>query len=109
MTEIAKLTGEESVKALKRDGSTIDVKVLALTLSKMDKWLAAQEDEALMIQVATGLSIEDLESITTESQEAILQVAEELNASFFARFVARRVQRAQKLQGYASSAKSSSE
>ena len=109
MTEIAKLTGEVSVKAFKRDGSSVEVKVLALPLSKMDRWLNAQEDEAPMIHVATGLTVEALEEITPESQEDILQQAEVLNANFFARFVTRRVQRAQKLQGYADSAKSSSE
>lgn len=109
MTEIAKIIGEESVRVLKRDGSSVDVKVLALPLSKMDRWLNAQEDEVLLIQVATGLTAEDLESITPESQEQILAKAEELNAAFFARFVARRVQRSQKLESYAANAKRPSE
>ncbi len=109
MTEIAKIIGEESVEALKRDGSPVVVKVSALPLSKMDKWLVAQDDESEMIQLATGLTAEQIDELSPESQETLLKFAEEMNASFFERFVARKLQRVQKLESYKANAKNSSE
>lgn len=109
MTEIAKIIGEESVEVLKRDGSPVVVKVSALPLSKMDKWLVAQDDESEMIQLATGLNAEQVDELAPESQERLLKFAEEMNASFFERFVARRLQRAQRLESYKAGAKSSPE
>lgn len=108
MTEIDKLTGSKKVTVQIADGE-LSAAVQSLPLSKMDLWLNAQNDEREMIHLATGLERESIDALPLESQEILLKEAEEMNASFFERFVTRRLQRAQRLDGYRASVKSVSE
>lgn len=80
------------------DNSKQTVKVRQLPVRLMSAYLEAQGDEPKMIELATGLQPEVVDSLTQESHADLVAKIEEVNADFFSAWGNRQKARVAKIK-----------
>ena len=90
--------GVKPVPVVYRDGTAATVEVREVTIADLTAWVEAQDDETEMICISTGLARDQVMRLTLQSAEALVAVAEEMNGSFFQRFLARRKARTERVR-----------
>ncbi len=77
---------QKTITATRLDGSTVEVTVKALPLSKLEAYLMAESDPGAVVALCSDANPDDLHP---ESALAIVDAAEELNSPFAERLLDR--------------------
>lgn len=95
------IVGYKEIEVVFRDGSkeTVRVKQVGLEDCQLLMRLLSEQDDLALIAFYTGRDLDWASKLTPESQEYILDAAEELNSDFFQRWLRRRTKYRQLLMG----------
>ena len=91
------LLGGADYPVTKLDGTVVTVLVRQLPLSDFPTLLARMEDEPSMAELYCGQKAGWAATLTLESLEKVIEAGERLNEDFFARWLARRLKRQERL------------
>lgn len=94
-TETAKQGGQLVVTLTTGQERLIPIR--QLKIREMEALLAAQGDEFKLALLYTGQSEEWLDTLTMESQEAVVEAGDRINSDFFGRWFQRRLDRQERL------------
>lgn len=102
-TDFETLTGKSLVNARKLDGTPITLTIRQLPIREFPRLLELQGKEEELIELYTGLPEGSAAELDTESQLAVLDAGDRINADFFARWVRRRMRASELLRAPESS------
>lgn len=91
------LLGHTDLTVTLLDGSTEQVQVRQLPIREYPAYLAAQLDEAAMVEMICAKPAGWADTLTHESIESIVTEGDRMNADFFGRWLQRRIARQERL------------
>lgn len=94
---IETLAGGKTVRAHLTNGTTEAVFVKQLPIRKLPDYLAKQDDEAGLIELACEKPAGWVDNLTVESHEALIEAVEAMNNVPFFAWLRRKVRRAERL------------
>lgn len=96
-TTFENLTGTKQVQVKLTDGTNEIVTVKALPIRKLGEYLAKQDDESGLIELACDKPEGWADKLTIESHEALVEAVEAMNHAPFFAWLRRKVRRAEQL------------
>lgn len=89
MSDLATLTGQTTIEVVKENGQTARVAVRQIPVGMWQQAIESAFDEAKFIELVANQEAGFADSLQPASRTAIAELAEEVNADFFA-YLARR-------------------
>jgi hypothetical protein len=93
--KMATLLGGTTVTVRKLDGTTEEVKILQLPISKFPEMIGAMDDEIAMVELFCGKPKGWAETLQIDDVERVVIEGERVNKGFFERWFRRKVTRAE--------------